>query len=103
MATTISKLRQMMLRPSYGSWRALYLKVLRHTAEERAASMKRGGAFSSGGLDMATPVLDATDFPLQLSQYRCYRSQLTGLEVGCDVVIGQERDTSLLETFTNAG
>ena len=62
-------------------WRALYLKVLRHTAEERAASMKRGGAFSSGGLDMATPVLDATDFPLQLSQYRCYRSQLTGLEV----------------------
>ena len=25
-------------------WRALYLKVLRHTAEERAASMKRGGA-----------------------------------------------------------
>ena len=30
---------------------------------------------------MATPVLDATDFPLQLSQYRCYRSQLTGLEV----------------------
>ena len=43
--------------------------------------MKRGGAFSSGGLDMATPVLDATDFPLQLSQYRCYRSQLTGLEV----------------------
>ena len=29
-------------------------------------------------------------------------SQLTGLEVSCDVVIGQERDTSLLETFTNA-
>merc|ERR1719162_730702 len=57
------------------------LSVLRNTAEERATSMKRSGSFGIGALDMSTPMLEAADFSMQLTEYRFYRTQLTGLDV----------------------
>ena len=62
-------------------WKGLYFRVLRNTAEERASSIKRGGSFGNSALDMGTPQLQAGDCPMQLTQYRFYRTQLTGLEV----------------------
>jgi hypothetical protein len=62
-------------------WKNLYYRVLRHTAEERATGMKRGGAFNTGGLDMLTPVLQQGDCPMRLSSFKFYRSQLTGLDI----------------------
>ncbi len=61
-------------------WRSLYFRVLRNTAEERASSLKRGGSFGGGALDMSTPMLEAADLPMQLAEYRFYRTQLTGLD-----------------------
>jgi hypothetical protein len=61
-------------------WHNLYFRVLQDTAEERAKSMKRGGAFTASGVDMATPELQAGDCPMRLSSYKFYRSQLLGLE-----------------------
>ena len=58
-------------------WRALYFKILRHTAEERAASMKRRGILIRGGaLDMLTDELHA-EHPMRLTCFKSYRFQLT--------------------------
>ena len=62
-------------------WKSLYFRVLRNTAEERATSMKRSGSFGVAALDMSTPMLEAADFSMQLTEYRFYRTQLTGLDV----------------------
>ena len=62
-------------------WKSLYFRVLRNTAEERATSMKRTGSFGVAALDMSTPMLEAADFSMQLTEYRFYRTQLTGLDV----------------------
>ena len=68
------------LRADAERWTALYYRVLRNTAEERA-SMKRGGSLASGGLDMSTSMLHADEFPFQLAYYHSYHAQLTGVAV----------------------
>ena len=66
-------------------WKSLYFRVLRNTAEERAA--EEGTAEDLSGsccvvaLDMSTPMLEAADCLMQLTEYRFYRTQLTCLDV----------------------
>ena len=60
-------------------WKGLYFRVLRNTAEE--LFMQRSGSFAVAALDMSTPMLEAADFSMQLTEYRFYRTQLTGLDV----------------------
>ena len=61
-------------------WRSFYFRVLRAAAEERATTMKRGGAFQTGGLDLSTPALHQFElYPSKLTVFKHYRSSLTGL------------------------
>ena len=62
-------------------WKGLYFRVLRNTAEERATSKKRSGSFGVAALDMSTPMLEAADFSMQLTEYRHYRTRFAGLDV----------------------
>ena len=55
-------------------WKSLYFRVLRNTAEERPIS----GSFGVAALDMSTPMLEAADFSMQLTEYRYSRTQLAG-------------------------
>ena len=56
-------------------WKSLYFRVVRNTAEERS------GSFDVAALDMSTPMLEAADCSMQLTEYRFYRTELTGIDV----------------------
>ena len=62
-------------------WKSLYFRMLRNTAEERASSTKRSGSLDVAALDMSTPMLEAADCSMQLTEYHSYRTQLTRLDV----------------------
>jgi hypothetical protein len=80
------------------AWRALYIKILRATAEQRATA-ERLGALSKEGLDMTTPMLfkEVGGQPFGTNSFRHYRSTVLRSEIPLRLITTTER--SLLAEY----
>jgi hypothetical protein len=87
-----AEVRNLRVCQDAAAWRALYTKILRATAEERATA-KRLGALSDGGLDMTTPMLfdDGDGQPLETTSFRHYRSTLLRSKIPLRLITMTER------------